>query len=283
MSKNIAILVCGQIRRSALYMGDDYRFQDTFVKYILSKDVCENYNINIFFVVDKINKEKLYNIFDNFVKGLLQLDYENIKEPLNLNELDKKYLDYYNNRKKNTDKYPIVDLPRNSYIHKFYKLYCASKLMDDYEKINNIKHDYVMYLRPDTIFTTDLYPHIKRFEHENLEFMCALEYGYFGKYKIMNYLYDLILNYGEYNYGEILHDNCFTRNIRHHENFFCDINSNIIDYHNFSEKLWRCWSESPEVQVIEHILKYFYENNISYKKLSFFMPIYLSDNRKVQL
>ena len=155
--------------------------------------------------------------------------------------------------------------------------------MDDYEKINNIKHDYVMYLRPDNIFTTDLYPHIERFEHENLEFMCALEYGYFGKYKIMNYLCDLILNYGEYNYGEILHDVCFTRNIRHHDIFFYDVNSNIIDYHNFSEKLWKCWSESPEVQVIEHILKYFYKNNISYKKLSFFMPIYLSDNRKVQL
>ena len=45
MSKNIAILVCGQIRRNALYMGDDYKFQETVVKYILSKDVCENYII----------------------------------------------------------------------------------------------------------------------------------------------------------------------------------------------------------------------------------------------
>ena len=32
--------------------------------------------------------------------------------------------------------------------------------------------------------------------------------------------------------------------------------------------VYPCWSESPEVQLFEHILNYCYENDISYDKLS---------------
>jgi hypothetical protein len=74
----------------------------------------------------------------------------------------------------------------------------------------------------------------------------------------MSHICNLIFIYGKYNYGEIKHDTKYTRNII----------STDVDYLELSSKVWGCWSESPEVQLFEHVLEYCYKNNINYDKIN---------------
>ena len=261
MKKKIAILIVGQIRTNSLGMGNNTSFEKEFKQNILNEEILQNYDVNIFFVTDRIIKEKAYNYFGESLKGLMETDFEDLDEPLNLNEIISKYMEYYNFRKNNPEKFPIVNNPRPSCMYMFYKLYIAYKLMINYEKKNNLQHDYILKIRPDANLNNNFYKYIKLLEDNNLEILFNWDHAYFGKYDIMCYICNLVLCYGKYNYGEIKHDIKYTKQI---VNFVID----SINYLDFSEKIWSCWSESPEVQLVEHILQYCYNNNISYDKLS---------------
>jgi hypothetical protein len=254
--KKIAILIVGEIRTNSLGKGNNTGFVDTFKKNFLNKDVISNYDINIFFVTDKIDEEKANNYFGDYLKGLIQVSKQN-ENDLNLNEMINNYMNYYNYRKSNPDKYPIT-LPRSSYIHTNYKLYLAYKLMKEYEETNIFNHDYILKIRPDMKFTNNFYDDIKNLENNNLEISFCWDFSYFGRYDIMSHICKLIFLYGKYNYGDIKHDTKYTRNI-----IFC-----TYDYLDLSSKLWDNWCESPEVQLFEHVLDYCYKNNIDYNKLS---------------
>jgi len=102
------------------------------------------------------------------------------------------------------------------------------------------------------------------FENNNLEILFNYDSAYLGKYNIMCYICKLVLCYGKYNYGEIMHDSKYTQKMTHSYN-------SGTDYLNLS-KIWSCWSESPEVQLFEHVLNYVYLNNISYEKISCNFP-----------
>lgn len=260
MKKKIAVLIVGQIRTNSLGKGNNTSFENEFKQSILNDEILKNYDVNIFFVTDRIIKEKAYNYFGEKLKGIMETDYEDIDEPLNLNELLNKYMEYYNFRKNNPDKFPIVTHSRQSYIYMFYKLYIAYKLMIEYEVKNDIKHDYILKIRPDCNINSNLNEHINYFENNNLEIMVNYDSAYFGRYDIMCHICKLILCYGKYNFGEIKHDIEYTKQLTYYY-------SNEIEYLNLSN-IWSCWCESPEVQLFEHILNYCYNNNINYKKLS---------------
>ena len=96
MKKKIAILICGEIRNNILGdNGDNCQFGDSFKTHLLNEDILLEYDINIFFVTDKINREKTIEYFGESIKGLLQLSRETIDEELDLGELTKNYLNYY--------------------------------------------------------------------------------------------------------------------------------------------------------------------------------------------
>ena len=260
--EKIAILVCGQIRNSNLgYKHNNTIFSNDLKNNLLSKEITDNYDINIFFCVDEINKESLSKCCGNYLKDVIQLNYENIEEPLDLEKIEKNYFNYFENRINNRDKYPLYKSinQRSSYVHKFYKLYCAYKLMLKYENNNKIKYDYIMYLRPDCTITVNFYPYIKQFIEQQLEYTAALECIYFGKYNIMCHLCELVLCYGKYNIGEIIHEQNYYIQMKHYRQ---------ADHYYKWNDIATCWGESPEVQVVEHILNYCYKNNISSNFLS---------------
>ena len=271
IKKKIAILITGEIRSNSLGTGSNTTFVDTFKKNVLNNDVLNNYDINIFFVTDKIDKNKAHEYFGEYLKDLLQVSFQDIDEPLNLDILISNYLNYYNYRKNNPELFPIVIASRQTYVYTFYKLYVAYKLMKDYETKNLFKHDYILRMRPDSSLETNFYHDIVSLEKNNYEIMFSWDLAYFGKYDIITHICNLIHIYGKYNYGEINHDVNYTRNI---------LNGHNLDYLNLST-LWNCWSESPEVQLVEHILSYCYKNNIDCKQLNpFFNSINLFNDRK---
>lgn len=192
----------------------------------------------------------------------MELKYEDIEDPLNLNELINKYNEYFNYRNNNPNKYSMITIPRPSHIYKFYKLYVAYKLMIEYEKKNSFQHDYILKIRPDTFTRNNLYDCIKLLEYNNLEILFEHDFAYFGRYNIMCHICNLVLCYGKYNYGEIIHDTQYTQQIIKRSSSF------TYDYLELAKNVWGDWSESPEVQLFEHVLNYCYINNISYDKLS---------------
>ena len=248
--KKIAILISGQMRTNSLANGPNTLFETTFEKYILSKEITDNYEVNIFLVTDKANDEKVYNYFGNYLKGFVMQDYDNHDDMLDTSNCVKKYLECYNYRKNNSDKFPIVTNPRIEVMYIFYRLYFAYLLMNNYENKHNIKHDYIIRLRSDSFFKQNIYNYIKILDDDNNKHIVLhWDWVFLGRYDIMVHICKLILKYGEYNYGEIKHDELIVSKL------------SCANYFNLSIQ-WTCWSESPEVQLFEHILNYIYEKNL---------------------
>jgi hypothetical protein len=74
----------------------------------------------------------------------------------------------------------------------------------------------------------------------------------------MSHICNIFFVYGKYNIGEYKYDAniinkiCNTLKINYKEN-----------YYTFGFNIWHCWTESPEVQLWEHILKYFFDNHLN--------------------
>ena len=97
--KKIAVLVSGQIRNSSLHLGDNVEFETSFKNNVLNQGNTNNYDLHVFFCVDKINTNRLQDLCGDHLKGVIQLDHENEKNPLNVEEIEKTYFEYYNNRR----------------------------------------------------------------------------------------------------------------------------------------------------------------------------------------
>lgn len=270
MKEKIAVLVIGEIRTSSLGMGTNTSFCDSFKKYLMNEKIMNEFEINVFFVTDKICLEKAKIFFGDCLKSILTTDTENINVPLELNIYIDKYQQHYDYRKLNIDKYPIVTNPRNSYIYMFYKLYCASYLMNQYEIENNIRFDIIIKIRPDFFIINDIYEQIKNIKNKNKYLIMCWDWGYISNHEFNNYLSKLIFNYGEYNYGDFVHD----------ENLLNSLGFNMWCNYKEASLKWSCWSESPEVQFFEHIIKYIKLNDIDLKFLDSFHFCGVSDDRK---
>lgn len=288
MKKNVAVLISGQSRSNVLGGGNNEGFINTFKKHLCNNEVFQEYNINIFFVTDKINKEKTIEYFGENLKGLLQLSCETIDEEseIDLNKLIENYLEFYKYRKSNPEKYPSTTCSKEGQVCKFYKVYLAYRLMIKYEKIKNIQHDYILSMRPDVIINDSFLNYIKPLENNNLELYFNWDAAYLGRYDIMSHICKLVFCYGKYNYGDIKHNVEYTRRILYPNNPNSGKNE-LVDYLNWNTELWPGWEESPEVQLVEHTLDYIYKNNIDFNKLltgsafTTFMPdrlLYLSDD-----
>ena len=145
----IAVLIHGEIRTNSLGKGTNDSFVYTFKNCFLTDKIINNYEVNIFFVVDKCIPEKVYDYFGVYLKGLLQLDKENIKEPLNVQQYIDNYMYYYDYRNINTEKFPYPTRSREIQLYSEYKRYCAWYLMQEYEKLVGIKYNYIFTTRPD--------------------------------------------------------------------------------------------------------------------------------------
>ena len=64
MKKKIAVLISGQIRNNSLRdNGDNRQFVDSFKRHLLNEQILLEYDVNIFFVTDKINRAKTIEYF----------------------------------------------------------------------------------------------------------------------------------------------------------------------------------------------------------------------------
>jgi len=256
--KKIAILVSGQIRNSSLHLGDNTEFETSFKNNVLNQGNTNDYDLHVFFCVDKINTDRLKDLCGDHLKGVIQLDHENIKNPLNVEEIEKQYFEYYNNKRSNPEKYPMCTstYPRSGMVYKMHKLYCAYQLMLEFEEKNNFEYDYILYLRPDNVILKDMNPYFHSFEKDGLILATGnMDWVFFGTREIMSQLCNLVKCYGKYNIGEIIHS----------EDYHTRIMGN---YYEWAIKIApENWSESPEVQCVEHLLDYLYKNNISSQKI----------------
>jgi len=277
MKKNIAILVCGQVRNSDLgnnIICINNLFSNSFKEKVITHKNLEEHNINIFFSVDNINKTKLDDLCGSNLKGIFETDNENINSEINLEEINKNYMNYHYNRKNNLEKFPLcIGVIKDSQIaqtQKFYKVYCGYKLMLNYENKNNLKHDYILLLRPDIFFCSSI-DFTCIIEENNFELLSAWDYGFFGKYEIMCHLCNLIKCYGIYNLGEQMYAEKVVSNIIPKR----QVDSKCILYNYYTYvKPFYTWCESPEVQIVEHILKYCMEKEIHFDKLNSDMLLY---------
>lgn len=268
--KKIAILISGKMRTNSLANGPNTSFETTFKQYILNNQITDNYEVNIFLVTDKANDEKIYNYFGNYLKGFVMQDYDNHDDILDSSNCVKKYLECYNYRKNNPDKFPIVTNPRIEVMYIFYRLYFAYLLMNNYENKHNIKHDYIIRLRSDLFFKQNIYNYIKILDDDNNKHVIFnWDWGFLGRYDIMVHICKLIFKYGEYNYGEIKHDELITSKI------------GCANYLNLSIQWASCWSESPEVQLFEHVLNYIYEKNLDSNAIENYSFVDLFPDRNI--
>ena len=216
----------------------------------MSENILNDYVIDIYLATDNANEEKIKKYFGNNLKSYILLDKNDIEEPFNCDYYIKEYLNYFEFRKNNPDKFPIVTNPRKHYVYTYYKLYCAYYLMKKYETNNNIKYDLIIKHRLDGLVSQNLYNFIKKVDDSHIcQLFLSWEVLLIGKRNIMEYICKLFFIYGKYNYGENIHNEKYLNNI------------GIKNYHDLSLTTWPCWSESPEVQLYEHIKKYINENN----------------------
>jgi hypothetical protein len=251
MVNKIAILISGQIRNNSLGKGTNTQFVDTFNQYFLNTDLTENYEINIFLAVDKALPEKIYSYFGNYLKSHIFLDENDIKEPINLEESIDNYISFYKLRRSQKEKFPLETPPRQEQVYALYKRYCAYYLMKEYEELMTFQHDFIIWVRPDCFFTHSVYPYIQQLEYKT-HFLNQNDYAYIGRYDIMCHYLKTIFEYGKYMYNEVIHP----------DNIIDTLCRTPYKYRYLAEMLWPCWVESPEVQIFEHIIKYYNINQL---------------------
>lgn len=248
MKKNIAVLIIGQIRTTSFGGGSDMGFENTCKQYMLSKEVVENYNVNIFLVTDHIDVNHVSNYFGNHLKKVVQLDYED-KNIVDIEHCKRKYHEYYRYRKENRLLLSKNINPIDVYVYFYYKLYYAYFEMKEYEKQTNTVYDFIMFARLDGHFMRHLFPFFQQLENDSVQIICNWDISVIGKKEIMAYVCTLIFEYGKYNIAQIKYEHAMLNVVTNPSNYYGIMN---IMHH---------WTESPEVQLFERIMEFCMKNH----------------------
>jgi hypothetical protein len=220
-------------------------FLKTRLKSIMTPTVLEEYDVNIFFITDHADPHKVSEYFGSRIKKLVQLDFED-KHLVDLEEVIKKYHVYYTYRKSNPHLFPHVLGPRDSYPHYFYKIYYACHEMKEYEQRENVTHDIIFVIRPDTHFINHVNPFLKQLEVDSyIQIFMSRDWGYFGRRDLFLSIAELIWDYGKYNFREVIQHDAMV-----------NVENNYYLLGEYFAPGDGNRPESPEVQLYETIMEY---------------------------
>jgi hypothetical protein len=141
MEKRVAVIYTGEVRTI-----------ETTIKYF-RENVLINNNFHVFATLQSNNIE----YFDNFVKENIG---EHLKSIVWLDKNDEKWIsireDLLNKMDNVSDRWKDY-LKNSGSMIEYYQIYLAYKNIEEYEKTNSIKYDYIMRIRCDVVLTHPLY------------------------------------------------------------------------------------------------------------------------------
>jgi hypothetical protein len=141
MEKRVAVIYTGEVRTI-----------ETTIKYF-RENVLINNNFHVFATLQSNNIE----YFDNFVKENIG---EHLKSIVWLDKNDEKWIsireDLLNKMDNVSDRWKDY-LKNSGSMIEYYQIYLAYKNIEEYEKTNSIKYDYIMRIRCDVVLTHPIY------------------------------------------------------------------------------------------------------------------------------
>jgi hypothetical protein len=129
----------------AIFYVGELRTYETTIK-LFKQNVLLNENYHVFSVIQSNGTNDYEKVFKEIIQG-------NLKK---LVDFDKNNTDWVNLRERLLDDINIGEnwksyLRNSGSMIEYYQMYLAYNLMNDYEKENNIKYDFVIRIRVDTI------------------------------------------------------------------------------------------------------------------------------------
>jgi hypothetical protein len=248
---NIVFILSGQARTSPFANNPNTTsgILESYNQFIFTDKFKSMYKYKIYITSDDLHLENTKSYFnknedDDNVGNIHLLDTNYYNKPVNKqsNHIDA-YFDKYNNNIdwSNYQKY-------DNSIHQHYKIMdCYNLFINDYDNDINITNcDFIIRLRMDVVFTTNILDILEMFKIDpKLEIAMQWDFFAIGKPKIMEcYCNGLNNNYGKYNYKTVVPQ----------------INPIMSDYHSVDKIRW---AYSPERQLFEMLFEYCNNNNLN--------------------
>ena len=203
MKKKVAILFSGQIRTNFLNpdLKTDNRILESLNKYLFNNQFREYFDYDVFISVDNIDINKASNYFGNSLRNVNLTEKNWFMEKLEQEFIPKSY-DFFHNKYMNRN-FKNSD-PHAYALFQYYRMYCSFIMAKNYEKMNHVKYDYFVRIRPDAELKLDMMLIFNILEHSTKKLFMEHEQLCIFKSEFQNIL-RLVETYGEY-------DDCISKN-----------------------------------------------------------------------
>lgn len=194
MKKRVGFLFSGQIRSNGLSPNrNDTTILDSITHFILNNQFTEKYDYDIFISTDNIDIEKAKTFFGYHLKNINITENNWFHNPLKT--LPKPFTTYYTNY---TNKVFKDYNPHFNSLYQYYRMQMCYLMLKNYQQETNIKYDYYVRVRLDSLIIQDLYPVFEYLE-ENVEKSIFIEHEQLMIIKPgLENIFNLIEYYGTY-------------------------------------------------------------------------------------
>ena len=194
MKKRVGIIYSGQTRSNSLNpnYNNDNIILDATSKFFLNNEFKDRYDYDVFFSVDIINFSKAKEYFGENLKNIHITETNWYMYPIE--EIIPEF-NYFHNKFLQID---FQNLPNHEHgFYQYYRMFCAYKLLKDYQQKNNITYDYLVRIRPDIRLMQDIMPLFNILENINKEIILEHEQLCILKYDLEE-LFNFVYFYGYY-------------------------------------------------------------------------------------
>lgn len=173
--KKVAFIITGQIRENQLGYHVN-PFQDilsSHSKYIFSQEFKDNYDYDVYIVVDNIDEAKCNDFFGKHLKGVICLDKQHHYIP--------------------SIQFSTCNSGCYNASVSFFRAKLAWKMVED----SGIKYEYVFKMRPDVVLFNDTFPSFKALDMiPNRQIYFVWDICAVGRYDIMKFYCNMFDNLG---------------------------------------------------------------------------------------
>jgi hypothetical protein len=194
MKKRVGFLFSGQIRSNGLRPNrNDTTILDSIAQFILNRQFTEKYDYDIFISTDCVDIEKAKTFFGYHLKNINITENDWFHNPIKTTP--KPFANYYTEyTKKVFNDY----IPHFHALFQYYRMQMCYLMLKNYQEESNIKYDYYVRVRMDSLIIQDLYPVFEYLE-ENVEKLIFIEHEQLMIIKPgLENIFNLIEYYGTY-------------------------------------------------------------------------------------
>jgi hypothetical protein len=194
--KRVAILFSGQMRVNGLnpdYTNDNIVL-DSINNFFLNETFKEKYNYDVFISTDNVDIQKAKDFFgEDNIKNVFLYEKNWYLRPI---KNDIKPFKYYEDEFSKND---FFDLPNHSHaLFMVYRLYTVYNLMKNYQEETGTNYEYVVKIRPDSVFKNNTNQLFDSLETTNKKIICEHDHFVITKYEFSE-IFSLMETYGKYN------------------------------------------------------------------------------------